>query len=162
MDRQAPEPGLVARVDGMTALSKEDLRSRWVEAFKVPLPLRASREFLERSLAYRLQEEGLGGLSPGRRRQLAKLAGASENEVRRPAKAVPSFKPGTRLSRACQGEVHEVEVSKDGFSWQGRSYSNLSRIARESTGTRWSGPLFFGLKERNHAPTHGPQAEKAP
>jgi hypothetical protein len=162
MDHQASNPALAARVDALSSISKEDLRSRWAEAYKVPLPLRASREFLERSLAYRIQEEALGGLNPGLRKQLARLAGASESELRRSAKAVPDFKPGTRLIRAWQGEVHEVEVSKDGFSWQGRSYSNLSRIAREITGTRWSGPLFFGLKERNHAPVHSMQAEKAP
>jgi hypothetical protein len=162
MECQAADTGLAARIDALSSLSKEDLRCRWAEAFKAPLPLRASREFLERSLAYRLQEEALGGLSPGRRKHLARLAGASESELRRSAKAVPDFKPGTRLIRAWQGEVHEVEVSKDGFSWQGRSYSNLSRVAREITGTRWSGPLFFGLKKRSHAPTRGPHADKAP
>jgi hypothetical protein len=159
MGRQAPDPALAVRVDALTSLSKEDLRSRWAEAFKVPLPLRASREFLERSLAYRLQEEALGGLSPRLRKQLAKLAGASEKEPRSSSKDVPSFKPGTRLIRAWQGEVHEIEVLKDGFSWQGRFYRNLSRIAREITGTRWSGPLFFGLRKRSPAPARSPMAK---
>ena len=38
-------------------------------------------------------------------------------------------------------------VTHDGqYDFQGRMYPSLSMIAREITGTRWSGPLFFGLK----------------
>ena len=38
-------------------------------------------------------------------------------------------------------------VTQDGqYDFQGRMYPSLSMIAREITGTRWSGPLFFGLK----------------
>jgi hypothetical protein len=33
------------------------------------------------------------------------------------------------------------------FTYRGKPFSNLSQIAREITGTRWSGPLFFGTKE---------------
>ena len=36
-------------------------------------------------------------------------------------------------------------VTADGFEWQGRPYRSLSAIARAITGTRWNGPLFFGL-----------------
>jgi hypothetical protein len=30
--------------------------------------------------------------------------------------------------------------------FQGKRFQSLSKIAREITGTRWSGPLFFGFK----------------
>ena len=59
---------------------------------------------------------------------------------------VPSLKPGTRLIREWKGDMHEVEVRETGFLWQGERYASLSRIARLITGTRWSGPVFFGLK----------------
>jgi len=39
-------------------------------------------------------------------------------------------------------------VLDDGFAWQGTS---LSAIARKITGTAWSGPLFFGLKQTRSA-----------
>jgi hypothetical protein len=39
-------------------------------------------------------------------------------------------------------------VLDDGFSFEGRSYVSLSEIAREITGTRWSGPKFFGLRAK--------------
>ena len=32
------------------------------------------------------------------------------------------------------------------FDWQGRRYTSLSAIPRAITGTRWNGPLFFGLR----------------
>ena len=47
--------------------------------------------------------------------------------------------------REWNGRTHEVEVLEDGFRWQGRTWNSLSRIAREITGSNWSGPRFFGL-----------------
>ena len=57
-----------------------------------------------------------------------------------------TLSPGTRLMREWQGKVHQVTVLVKGFEHQGKAYSSLSSIAREITGTAWSGPLFFGLK----------------
>ena len=55
---------------------------------------------------------------------------------------------GTRLIREWQGVEHCATVLDDGFEYQGRRYKSLSAIARAITGTRWNGPLFWGL--RNH------------
>jgi Protein of unknown function (DUF2924) len=55
--------------------------------------------------------------------------------------------PGTKLLRQFQGEMHEVLVGDKGFEYRGKWYESLSEIARQITGTRWSGPLFFGLKQ---------------
>ncbi len=60
--------------------------------------------------------------------------------------AEPRIKPGTRLVRVWQGSLHEVTVLDAGFSYRGQTYASLSVIARQITGTRWSGPQFFGLK----------------
>jgi hypothetical protein len=38
-----------------------------------------------------------------------------------------------------------VEVQEGGFIWRDNRYRSLSAIARAITGTRWSGPRFFGL-----------------
>jgi hypothetical protein len=45
----------------------------------------------------------------------------------------------------------EVLVLDDGFSWQSTHYGSLSAVARKITGTPWSGPLFFGLKQNRPA-----------
>ena len=55
---------------------------------------------------------------------------------------------GTRLIREWHGTPHEVEVLEDGYLWRGVRHRSLSAIARTITGTRWSGPRFFGLVAR--------------
>jgi hypothetical protein len=104
-----------------------------------------------RAVAYRMQEVALGGLRPERQRQLQQIAQQFKEigEVRRRARL--ELKSGTRLVREWRGRTHEVLVLDDGFSWQGTRYRSLSAIAREITGTRWSGPLFFGLKQSRPA-----------
>jgi hypothetical protein len=56
------------------------------------------------------------------------------------------IKPGTKLIREWKGRVHEVTVLDDTYIWSGKPYRSLSQIARAITGTRWSGPRFFGLE----------------
>ena len=57
-----------------------------------------------------------------------------------------SFKPGTKLIREWKGKVHEVVIAGSTYIWAGQHYRSLSQIARAITGTRWSGPRFFGLE----------------
>jgi DUF2924 family protein len=57
------------------------------------------------------------------------------------------LKPGTLLRREWQGVLHSVIVAKHGFAWNGSTYGSLSEVARAITGTRWSGPRFFGLRQ---------------
>ncbi|TMJ35883.1 MAG: DUF2924 domain-containing protein [Alphaproteobacteria bacterium] len=56
------------------------------------------------------------------------------------------------------GRTYEVVVLDDGFSWQGSRCNSLSAIARKITGTAWSGPLFFGLKQNRSAGCRPSQA----
>ena len=58
------------------------------------------------------------------------------------------LKPGTRLVRRWKGGNHVVTVEPTGFEYRGIHYESLSQIARLITGTRWSGPLFFGLRDK--------------
>jgi Protein of unknown function (DUF2924) len=39
--------------------------------------------------------------------------------------------------------------------YQGQRYKSLSEVARAITGSRWSGPLFFGLKGRTKEAVNG-------
>jgi hypothetical protein len=97
-----------------------------------------------------LQEQAFGGLKPAYKRRLRQLAESFDRDSGRVAKAVSSsarIKPGTRLIRQWDGQTHQVTVAEDGFEYKGERYKSLSEIARLITGTRWSGPLFFGLKQ---------------
>jgi hypothetical protein len=105
-----------------------------------------------------MQELALGSLRPEPQRQLRQIAqelkqtGAVRKRVHR------ELKPGTRLMRQWHGRIYEVLVFDDGFSWQGTRYRSLSAVARRITGTAWSGPLFFGLKQDQSAS----QSSRAP
>ena len=128
--------------------SIRELRAEWRSLYRTDPPTRLSRDLLLRGIAFRWQERLQGGLSLAIRRRLDGLAAQLD------AKAVSAFappvvlKPGTRLVREWHGRAHAVIVLEDGFEYQGRRYPSLSRIATLITGTRWSGPVFFGLKRR--------------
>ena len=92
-----------------------------------------------------MQEEVQGGLGKSYRRQLARLAEALRDGGSIPVSQTQSFKPGTKLIREWKGKVHEVVIAGGTYIWAGQHYRSLSQIARTITGTRWSGPRFFGL-----------------
>ena len=55
-------------------------------------------------------------------------------------------RPGAVLVREWRGISHQVSVLEKGFRFRSKRYRSFSEVAREITGTQWSGPLFFGLK----------------
>jgi hypothetical protein len=143
-------------------LALSELRQQWRALYKSEASPHLSRELLLRAVAYRLQEVALGGLRPDRQRELRQIAQQfnQTGEIRRHARL--ELKSGTRLVREWQGRTYEVLVLDDGFSWQGTDYASLSAVARAITGTPWSGPLFFGLKQNRPAPRSPSQIACAP
>jgi hypothetical protein len=150
-----PDP-LTEQIAALEALSIEQLRSRWAEAYGRPPPLCSHRQFLVRGVAHRLQENTLGGLAPALRRHLADLAARLERNPETALSLPLRIKPGTRLIRAWRGERHQVTVLEHGFEYRGERHGSLSAIARAITGAHWSGPAFFGLKipRRANGKTH--------
>jgi len=128
-----------------------ELRQQWRTLYKAEASPHLSRELLVRAVAYRVQEVALGGLRPGRLRQLRRFAQQFKQTGQATIRARPELKPGTRLMREWQGRTYDVLVLDDGFCWQNTRYCSLSAIARKITGTAWSGPLFFGLKPNRPA-----------
>ena len=133
-------------IAAISGLATEALRQRWTELYgTAPMP-RISRDLLIRGVAFRMQEQALGGLGKSGRRQLERLASVLRDSGSIPSGREQSFKPGTRLIREWKGQIHEVVIVGDSYLWGGKSYRSLSQIARAITGTRWSGPRFFGLE----------------
>ena len=138
-----------------------ELRQEWRALYKAEASPHLSRELLVRAVAYRMQEIALGGLGPGRQRQLRQIAQQFKETGAANTPPRPELKPGTRLVREWQGRTYEVLVLDRGFSWQGTHYRSLSALAGKITGTAWSGPLFFGLKPNRTAalrPSRGPRS----
>ena len=128
-------------------LDIRELREEWRRLYKADVSPHLSRELLIRAVAYRMQEVALGGLRPEPQRELRQIAQQLKQTGTAAIRLRPQLKPGTQLMREWQGRTYEVVVLDDGFSWQGMHYRSLSAVARKITGTVWSGPLFFGLKQ---------------
>src|SRR5438477_3245082 len=128
-----------------------ELRQEWGALYKAEASPHLSRELLVRAVAYRMQEIALGGLGPGRQRQLRQIAQQFKETGAATTPRRSELKAGNRLVREWQGRTYDVLVLDDGFSWQGTHHRSLSAIARKITGTAWSGPLFFGLKPNRSA-----------
>jgi len=137
---------LAQQLESLPQKSRAELCAIWAKVFGHPLRCRAHRDFLTRCIAYRLQEQAYGGLSAKTRKQLRKIAAEIEAGSS-PSMETPRIKLGTRLIREWNSETHEVTSISEGFAYRGKPYKSLSEIARLITGTRWSGPAFFGLKK---------------
>ncbi len=128
-----------------------EIRQQWRGLYKAEAPPQLSRELLVRAIAYRMQELALGNLRPEPQRRLRQIAQELRTTGKARIRACRELKPGTRLMRQWHGCIYEVLVLDDGFSWQRTRYRSLSAVARTITGTAWSGPLFFGLKQDQSA-----------
>ena len=139
----------IARLRG---LDVGELRARWHTAFRRAAPPHLPRHLLFRILAYRLQADQLGDLDADTRRLLARIgSGSSEGIDRLVAdlnRSRTELRPGTLLTREWDGHLQQVMVLAVGFTWNGKTYRSLSKVAFAITGSRWNGPRFFGLRDR--------------
>jgi hypothetical protein len=160
MKRRAPaidREALAAEIADVSKLDIDELRVRWKAMYGKAPSREIGRSFLTRAIAYGLQERAYGGLKPSTCRLLARVAeeatatGSSKRPQTRMAQS------GTILIREWQGTAHRVTMLDEGVSFNGRRYRSLSEVAREITGSRWSGPRFFGLRapvmENHHGAT---------
>ncbi len=135
----------IAALDDM---SDADVKARFEALYKRPPPPRMRREMLIRAVAHRIQENAAGGPDRSLKARLDRLAVELGRNGRVSVKKPWSIKPGTKFLREWDGVTHEVTATGDGFLFKGDTYRSLSQVAREITGTRWSGPRFFGLKDQ--------------
>lgn len=142
-------PGLTEELLRLASLDTDELRIRWCELYGCPPVARMSRDLLILAIAHRLQERAHGGMSKKALRDITRHMRALEQTGSISQSKQAGIKSGTNLIREWNGRVHRVEVIDNGFVWNGERHRSLSSIARTITGTRWSGPRFFGLKEHN-------------
>jgi len=138
---------LAAAIAGLAKLDNATLKAQWRTLYGSAPPVRITRGLLIGAVAHGLQEKARGGLAPATRRQL--MSGAEDHAKEAPAR--PALAPGTVLLREWHGENHRVTVLEGGVEYGGQCYRSLSAVARIITGSRCSGPLFFGLKPRVQA-----------
>jgi hypothetical protein len=132
------ESEIIAEVEKLQTLGKDDLRARWSTLFGKAPPPALTKDLLGRMIAWRIQEKFYGGHDMA---TLRLLDGLARGKAAKSA-AEPKLRPGTVLMREHGGMRHTVTVTADGFV----SYPSLSAVARAVTGTSWNGRRFFGLR----------------
>jgi hypothetical protein len=143
---------VLAQLGALKGLPAQALKTKWRALFdSEPPPY--NRRFLESRLAYRIQELAYGGLKKETVERLRVLARQYDGKPGGRSKSRSDRLPiaGTRLVREWQGVQHSVTIRPDDLEFEGRPYKSLSAIAREITGVRWNGWVFFGLKNHRGA-----------
>lgn len=134
---------LEQQIAALEAMPSSALREAWQRLTGTDAP-QISPAMLRLALAWEIQAHALGGLPRPVRQKLEQLAeGKTRTETAR---------AGMRLVRTWNGVTHVVLIDETGvIRWNDQAWRSLSEVARAITGTRWSGPAFFGLKTRTAA-----------
>jgi len=134
------------------------LRARWHSVFQRQAPAHLTRHLLFAVIAYRIQADRFGDLDHGTRQVLDRTV-AKETGPAMSARLASfdqkrtELSPGTVLVREWDRQSQRVMVMADGFAWNGQTYDSLSKVAFAITGTKWNGPRFFGLRDREDRST---------
>ena len=133
-------------MQGLETLDDDELKHRWGLLYGTKPPQKIHRSLLIAGVAHRLQENALGSLKSSVRRHM--IQAVSNPDTPRLSPHYPNLRPGVGavLVRDWGGVTHQAKVLEDGILFRSQRYKSLSEVARVITGTRWSGPLFFGLK----------------
>ena len=138
----------------LRGLDLKGLRSRWQSVFRKAPPDHLTRHLLFAIIAYRMQADRLGDLDH-ETRQVLDRTGAKMTSFAMSARLVSidqkrtELSPGTVLVREWDRHSQRVMVMADGFAWNGQTYDSLSKVAFAITGTKWNGPRFFGLRDKD-------------
>ena len=134
----------------LRALDVGELRNSWHTVFGRPPHPHLPRHLLFRVLAYQLQAHVFGDLDGDSQRLLDRSVSPEDAGQRaiELARRTADLRPGTMLEREWNGQTHRVAVLTDGFAWNGKTYQSLTKVAFAITGTRWSGPRFFGVRDK--------------
>jgi hypothetical protein len=140
---------LARTITDLEGAPRSTLTERWRSLYRSDPPKGVGRRFLIGAIAYAMQTRASGRSASSISRRLERTVLAHAAHGKSPPSVARQLRPGTRLIRAWNGSTHAVDVVDDGYIWNGIRYRSLSAIARAITGTRWSGPRFFGLDQED-------------
>ena len=137
----------------LRGLDLKGLRSRWQSVFQRTPPAHLTRHLLFSVIAYRLQADRFGDLDRETKQVLDRTVAKETRPVMSSRLASLDQKrteltPGTVLVREWDRQSQRVMVMANGFAWNGQTYDSLSKVAFAITGTKWNGPRFFGLRNK--------------
>src|SRR6202051_2806328 len=148
-----PEISAEDEISHLRGLDLKGLRARWQGVLQRQAPDHLPRHLLFAIIAYRIQADRFGDLDH-ETRQLLDRTGAKESGAAMSARLISfdqkrtELTPGTVLVREWDRRSQRVMVMANGFAWNGQTYDSLSKVAFAITGTKWNGPRFFGLRDK--------------
>ena len=153
METDRNKNSVLRQLAALQKMSEKELQEKWRDLYGSEPP-HFKKTFLEKRLAYRIQELFYGGISTMAKNKLAQAAigdslcnlGKKNIAVRKTFKKTGFLFPGTRFVREWNGKQYQVTARDKGFEYEGKIYRSLSAVATEITGTKWNGLLFFGLR----------------
>jgi hypothetical protein len=157
-DGWAADPEVEAELERLPKMPIVGLRTRYRELFRAEPPEAFGPDLLRRSVAHKIQERAYGRLSREHQRLLDQLVRAAQAKPNGRIELPRQIKPGSELVRTWNRKTYRVVVLERGFAWEGQTYSSLSVIAVEITGTKWNGPRFFGLRSSASGRNKDPKA----
>ncbi len=134
------------QLTSLAELDMDKLWTQWRQLYRTNSPPSISRDLLIQAVAFKIQEQRLGSLSNRAKRTLRSWTTTMEQDGKQTRGSEIMLKPSAKLVREWHGNTYRVLVLEDGFEYSGHRYPTLNKIAREITGTHWSGPRFFGFK----------------
>ena len=143
------------QLGSLPKLDRAELRVRWRDSYGSDPPEKISDLLMQQAIAHRLQIRHFGGLSFSTRRALKRALEESAATRLNPPSQSKCIPKGTVLVRQWHGATHQVTATDKGVLYRGKLFRSLSEVARKITGTRWSGPLFFGLRTSLGKSNHG-------
>jgi len=166
------ENAMRKEIEELSRMTVSQLRQKYLEVFGEE-SRSTHRQFLFRRIAWRIQALAEGGLSDRARRRALEIANDADLRIRAPRSRFgqdPTLDPklsvrrkvagdldsrlpppGSYLEREYKGRRVIVKILVGGFEFDGQIYRSLSAIAREVTGTKWNGFLFFNLTPTEEA-----------
>lgn len=130
---------MIKDLDDIDELDRGTLSQLWREAFGSPPPRKLSQPIMQKVLASEIQWKASGQSRAAIIRRLKRVQSTAD-------RAGPTAQPGNRIVREWNGKRHTVDVTRDGYVWNGKTWRSLSAIAQAITGAKWSGPRFFGVR----------------
>jgi hypothetical protein len=155
--RASTKTSISDEIAHLRGLDLKGLRSRWQSVFQSLPPDHLPRHLLFAIIAYRVQADRLGDLDH-ETQQILDRTDAKDTGTTVSTRLVSfdqkrtELTPGTVLVREWDRQSQRVMVTADGFAWNGQTYDSLSKVAFAITGTKWNGPRFFGMRDKEDRP----------
>ncbi|QDT55942.1 hypothetical protein Pan44_39900 [Caulifigura coniformis] len=155
---------VTAQLAALETMTVGQLKAKYEEVFNEPARS-GNKQWLFKRTAWGIQARAFGGISERARQRALEIANEADLRLKAPKNFVfatatkPASapkpaddarlpKPGTVLTRTYKKQKVSVEVLRDGFLYEGKTYPSLSAVAKVVTGSHWNGFLFFGLQKQ--------------